>query len=184
MMESWTGNWMALALRAAAAILLGIIALALPGITLAGIVIIFGIYAIIDGVLAIIAAIRGVRRHERWGAMLVEGIVGIVAGAVAFLWPPVGALALTYLVATWALITGALEIAAALRVRKITGEWLLILGGVLSILLAVLMVLFPAVGSVVLVWWLGAYALAYGVIGLALAVRIRQWTQTHATTVP
>jgi uncharacterized membrane protein HdeD (DUF308 family) len=180
-LDGWNSNWWALGLRALAAILLGIIALALPGPTLAAIVIVFGIYAVTDGVLAIIAAIRGIRRKERWGAMLFEGIIGIVAGAIALVWPGIGALALTFLVAGWALATGAFEIAAAIRLRKImTGEWLLMIAGILSIVLAVLIAAFPGVGALTLVWWLGAYALAYGVISLVLALRVRSWTTAHA----
>ena len=163
-LDGWNSNWWALGLRA-----------------LAAIVIVFGIYAITDGVLAIIAAIRGIRRKERWGAMLFEGIIGIVAGAIALVWPGIGALALTYLVAGWALATGAFEIAAAIRLRKImTGEWLLMIAGILSIVFAVLIAAFPGVGALTLVWWLGAYALAYGVISLVLALRVRSWTTAHA----
>jgi uncharacterized membrane protein HdeD (DUF308 family) len=179
-LDGWNSNWWALGLRALAAILLGVIAIALPGPTLGAIVIVFGIYAITDGVLAIIAAIRGVRRKERWGAMLFEGVVGIAAGGIALFWPGIGALALTYLVAGWALVTGAFEIAAAIRLRKImTGEWLLLIAGLLSIVLAVFIALFPGPGALALVWWLGAYALAYGVITLVLALRVRSWTTAH-----
>jgi uncharacterized membrane protein HdeD (DUF308 family) len=180
-LDGWSGNWWALGLRALAAMLLGIIAIALPGPTLAAIVLVFAIYAITDGVLAIIAAIRGVRRKERWGAMLLEGVVGIVAGAIALFSPGIGALALTYLVAAWALATGVLEIGAAIQLRKImTGEWLLLILGILSIVLAVLVALFPGAGALMLVWWLGAYALAYGVVSLVLAFRVRSWTHAHA----
>jgi uncharacterized membrane protein HdeD (DUF308 family) len=175
-----TGNWWALALRAAAAIILGLIAFSLPGPTLAAIVVLFGVYAITDGIFAIVAAVRGLRRKERWGAMLLEGIVGVAAGVIALLWPGIGALALVYVVAGWALLTGTLEILMAVRLRKIiSGEWLMILGGVLSIVLAVMVALFPGAGSLVLVWWLGAYALAYGIVAMALAIRVRRWAQVH-----
>jgi uncharacterized membrane protein HdeD (DUF308 family) len=167
MLIIWAGNWWALALRAAAAILLGLIAFALPGPTLAAIVVLFGVYAIIDGALALVAAVRGLRRHERWGAMLAEGIVSLAAGVIA-------------LVAAWALLTGVLEITLGVRLRRvITGEWLLILGGVLSVALAVLVAMFPGAGATALVWWLGAYALAYGAVALVLAFRIRHWTRLH-----
>ena len=175
------GLWWAIALRALAAVVFGIIAITMPGPTLAAIVIVFGIYAIIDGVLAIMAAVRGFREKERWGAMLLQGIVGVIAGAIAVFWPGIGALALTYLVAAWALVTGAFEIAAAIRLRKaIKGEWLLALAGLLSIVLAVLIVLFPGAGALTLVWWLGAYALAYGVVSLVLAFKVRTWTHAHS----
>jgi uncharacterized membrane protein HdeD (DUF308 family) len=176
-----SGLWWAIALRAAAAILLGVIAIFMPGPTLAAIVIVFGIYAIIDGILAIVAAVRGFRRKERWWPMLLEGLVGIAAGAIAIFWPGIGALALTYLVAAWALVTGAFEVAAAIRLRKVmTGEWLLLIAGLLSIVLAVLVALFPGTGALLLVWWLGAYAFAYGVISLVLALRVRTWTRVNA----
>jgi uncharacterized membrane protein HdeD (DUF308 family) len=179
--EVWNGMWWALALRALAAILFGIIAIILPGPTLAAIVIVFGIYAIADGVLAIIAAVQGIRKKERWGPMLFQGVVGIIAGAIAVFWPGIGALALTYLVAGWALVTGAFEIAAAIRLRKIiTGEWMLFVAGLLSIILAALVAFFPGAGALTLVWWLGAYAFAYGVVSLVLAFRVRKWTHAHA----
>src|SRR5258707_5231613 len=98
-LDGWSGNWWALALRGAAALLLSIVAFTLPGVTLAAIVLIFGVYAIADGIFTIVAAVRGLRRHERWGAMLAQGIAGVLAGAIAILWPAIGALALTYLVA-------------------------------------------------------------------------------------
>jgi uncharacterized membrane protein HdeD (DUF308 family) len=173
--------WWAIALRALAAILLGIIAIALPGPTLAAIVIVFGVYAIADGILAIVAAVRGFRKKERWGAMLLQGLVGLIAGAIAIFSPGIGALALTYLVAAWALVTGAFEIAAAIRLRKaIKGEWLLLLAGLLSIVFAVLVAIFPGAGALTLVWWLGAYALAYGVVSLVLALRVRTFTRARA----
>ena len=176
-----SGLWWAIALRAAAAILLGVIAIFMPGPTLAAIVIVFGIYAIIDGILAIVAAVRGFRKKERWWPMLLEGLVGIAAGAIAIFWPGIGALALTYLVAAWALVTGAFEIAAAIRLRKvISGEWLLLIAGLLSIVLAVLVALFPGTGALLLVWWIGAYAFAYGVVSLVLALRVRSWTRVNA----
>jgi uncharacterized membrane protein HdeD (DUF308 family) len=175
-----SGLWWAIALRAAAAILLGVIAIFMPGPTLAAIVIVFGIYAIIDGILAIVAAVRGFRKKERWWPMLLEGLVGIAAGAIAIFWPGIGALALTYLVAAWALVTGAFEIAAAVRLRRvISGEWLLLIAGLLSIVLAVLVALFPGTGALLLVWWLGAYAFAYGVVSLVLALRVRSWTRVN-----
>jgi len=176
----WYGNWWALALRAVAAILFGVIAFALPGPTLAVIVVVFGAYTIIDGVLALVAAFRGLRHHERWGAMLLEGLVNLAAGAIVLLWPGIGVLALVYLVAAWALLTGALEIAMAVRLRKlITGEWWLLLGGALSILLALLIAMFPPAGIIGLAWTLGAYALVYGAVVLALALRIRTWTRLN-----
>jgi uncharacterized membrane protein HdeD (DUF308 family) len=175
-----TGNWWALALRAAAAILLGIVALVSPIVTLATLVTLFGVYAIADGVLAIVAAVRGVRNHDHWGWMFVEGIIGVAAGAVAIVDPAIGALAFTWLVAAWALVTGAFEIAAAVKLRRImSGEWLLALAGVLSVILGIVVAALPGLGAVLLVTWIGAYAIVYGVVTLALAWRIRQWTHAN-----
>ena len=180
MLIIWSGNWWALALRAAAAILLGIVAFALPGATLAALVLLFAAYAMLDGILALIVALRGLRRHERWGAMLAQGIVGIAASLIALIWPSIGALSLVYLVALWALLTGVLEIVMAVKLRRmITGEWLMIVSGALSIVLGFMFVAFPAVGATVFVWWLGAYAIVYGIVMLALAFRVRRWTVAH-----
>jgi uncharacterized membrane protein HdeD (DUF308 family) len=181
MVYSWMGNWWALALRAIVAILFGLVAFLMPGPTFAALIILFGIYAIVDGVFGVIAAIRGARRGEKWGTMLLSGILGIVAGIIAIMLPAVTALVLAYLVAAWALLTGALEISAAVTLRKeIKGEWLLFLAGVLSILLGAWTLFFPAAGVVAFIWYLGAYAIATGVVLLALAFRVRQWTRDHA----
>ncbi|HEY8165915.1 MAG TPA: HdeD family acid-resistance protein [Gemmatimonadaceae bacterium] len=183
MVGSYNGNWWALGLRAASAIIFGVIALTMPGAALAAIVILFGVYAFADGIFSIIAAFRGVQSGDRWGAMLIMGLVSIAAGLVAFLAPGIGALALVYLVAGWALITGAFEIAAAIRLRKIIeGEWMLIIGGILSIVLAILIAVFPGVGAITLAFWLGAYALVYGIVNLVLAFKVRRWTHAHAVT--
>ncbi len=179
--ERYGGNWLALALRAGAAIILGITAFVVPGVTLAAIVVLFGAYALTDGTLAVIAAVRGLRRKERWGAMMTEGVLGIAAGAIALLMPGIGALALVWLVAAWALATGAFELAAAMKLRReIKGEWLLLVGGILSIVLGLVLALRPGIGSLALIWSLGVYALVYGAINLGLAVKVRRWTQAHA----
>lgn len=173
-MGTWMAFWWTVALRAGVAIILGVIALALPGLTLAAIVLLFGVYALIDGALALIAAVRGLRHHDRWGVVALEGVIGVAAGVVALWWPAIGALALTLLVAAWALSSGVLEIVMAVRLRRIIArEWLLLLGGTLSIVLAILVAVYPGVGALTIVWWLGAYALAYGIVMLTLALRMR-----------
>jgi len=176
-----TGNWWALALRAVAAIIIGIFALTRPGITLFALITLFGVYALADGLFAIVAAIRGIHARERWGWMMFEGIVGVVVGAVVLTNHAIGALALTWLVAAWALSTGILEIIAAIRLRKImTGEWLLLVAGVLSVILALLIITRPSLGVVLLVSWVGAYALISGFVLLGVAFRVRSWTKAHA----
>lgn len=174
-------NWWALALRGAVSILLGLVAFTMPGLTIVALVTIFGVYAFVEGVLAIMAAMRGIREHDRWGWMLVEGIVCIVAGLVAFFMPGVGALAIVWLVAAWALTTGVLEIGAGIRLRKvIEGEWMLILAGVLAIMLAFFIISRPGLGAVLLATWLGVYAIFSGIVTLLLAFRIRNWSHEHA----
>jgi uncharacterized membrane protein HdeD (DUF308 family) len=174
-------NWWALALRGAVSILLGLVAFTMPGLTIVALVTIFGVYAFVEGVLAIMAAMRGIREHDRWGWMLVEGIVCIVAGLVAFFMPGVGALAIVWLVAAWALMTGVLEIGAGIRLRKvIEGEWMLILAGVLAIMLGFFIISRPGLGAVLLATWLGVYAIFSGIVTLLLAFRIRNWSHEHA----
>jgi uncharacterized membrane protein HdeD (DUF308 family) len=168
-----TRNWWALALRGVAGILFGLITFVWPGISLAALVLLFGAYAFADGVLAIVSAVRR-RGADRWWLLLLQGIVGIGAGVVTWLWPGITALALLAVIAAWALMSGALQIAAAIRLRKvISGEWLLALGGVLSIALGVLLLVFPGPGALAVVIWIGAYAFVFGILLLALGFRLR-----------
>jgi uncharacterized membrane protein HdeD (DUF308 family) len=171
--DSLSRNWWAVSLRGLAGILFGIITFFAPGISLAALVLLFGAYAFADGVLTIISAIRR-RGADRWWLLLLNGLVGIAAGILTLVWPGITALALLYVVAAWAVVTGVLEIAAAIRLRKaITGEWLLALSGVLSIALGVMLVLWPGAGALALVIWIGAYAFVFGVLLLALGLRLR-----------
>jgi uncharacterized membrane protein HdeD (DUF308 family) len=168
-------NWWALALRGVLAILFAILTFLWPGITLGALVLVFGAYAFIDGVLAIIAAVRAVRGHRRWAALVLEGIAGILAGLCAWIVPGVTLTFLIFIVAAWAIITGFFEIAAAIRLRRnIPQEWLLILMGIVSILFGVLIYIAPIAGAVVIVWWLAGYALLFGIMLLALAFRLRR----------
>jgi uncharacterized membrane protein HdeD (DUF308 family) len=165
----------------------GLVTFFAPGISLAALVLVFGAYAFADGVLAIISAIRRERPGDRWWLLLLEGIAGIGAGIVTLLWPGITALVLLYVIAAWALVTGVLEIAAAIRLRKaIKGEWLLILSGILSVALGVLLVLFPGPGALALVIWIGAYAFVFGALLLALGLRLRSLRPSTGTqrTVP
>ncbi|HEV8438481.1 MAG TPA: HdeD family acid-resistance protein [Methylomirabilota bacterium] len=167
-------NWWALALRGLLAILFGLIAFLMPGVTLAVLILLFGAYALVDGVLAIIAGLRAAARHERWWPFALEGLVNIVAGIITFVIPAATAFALLFLVGFWAMFTGMLRIVAAVRLRKeIEGEWLLILNGILSVLFGVLLVALPLLGLVTLVWMIGAYALVRGIVLVGLAFRLR-----------
>lgn len=169
-------NWWAIALRGLCGVLFGIIAFVLPGAAIAALVFIFGAYALFDGAFAIVAAIRGRKELSRWGSLLVRGIVGVIAGIVAFAYPGITVIALVALVAVWAIISGIIEIVAAVRLRKvIRNEWLLGLGGALSIVFGVALWSAPIAGAVVLAWWVGAYALIFGCVQIALGFELRRW---------
>ena len=168
-------NWWVLALRGLVAIVFGLLAFLWPGITLWALILLFGAYMLLDGVFAIVAGVRAAGNEARWWLLLVEGILGVLAGIVAFLWPGLTALALLYFIAAWAIVTGIFEIVGAIRLRReIEGEWALILGGALSVLFGVLLIAIPApAGILSLVWLIGAYAVAFGVLLLILAFRLR-----------
>ncbi len=165
-------HWWLLALRGVAAIVFGLLAIIWPGMTLAVLIILWGAYALVDGVLGIVAAIRGETEHRL--ALAIEGVVGVLAGLAAFVWPGLTALVLLYLIAAWAIVTGVLEIVAAVRLRRaIPNEWGLIAGGVLSLLFGLFLIVAPGAGAVAVVWTIGAYAIIFGVMLLVLAWRLR-----------
>jgi uncharacterized membrane protein HdeD (DUF308 family) len=172
-------NWWLLAIRGVLAILFGIAAFVWPGLTLAVLVILFGAYAVVDGIFAIIAGISGRNEYERWWLLIIEGILGIVAGVLTFMWPDITALVLLYFIAAWAILTGIFEIAAAIRLRKyIEGEWLLALAGIASVIFGVLLVIFPGAGALAVVWLIATYAVIFGILMIVLAFRIRSWGNT------
>jgi uncharacterized membrane protein HdeD (DUF308 family) len=164
-------NWWALALRGIAAIAFGIITFIIPGVSLLTLVFLFGAYALVDGIFNVVASFRAIEHH--W-AMLIEGIIGILAGIVTFAWPGITAIALLYLIAFWAIFTGVFEIVAGIRLRKlITNEWVYIFMGLVSLLFGVLILFAPAAGALAIVIWIGAFAFIFGVLMLVLAFRLR-----------
>src|SRR3954468_22463286 len=179
-------NWWAVVLRGVMAILFALITFAVPGITIAILVTIFGVYALFDGVLAVVSTIKAVQGHRRWGAFLLEGIIGILFGLYAIIFPLGAAAAFVTFVAVWAIFTGILEIAAAIRLRRhMQGEWILVLLGVLSILLGVILVASPVSGAVFLVWVLASYGLIFGILLISLGFRIRRLPESVVyTSVP
>src|SRR5438874_1276696 len=171
-------NWWSPVIRGLVAILLGIITLAWPGITLGALVLLFGAYALIDGIVSIAGAWRASKAHERWGVLVFEGVAGIIAAVITFAWPAITALALVFVIAAWAIVTGIFEIAAAVQLRKyIKGEWLLILGGIASVVFGILLAMSPLLGALVLAIWLGVYALIFGGMLVGLGLRLRTWSQ-------
>jgi uncharacterized membrane protein HdeD (DUF308 family) len=190
MLEQLSRNWWTLLVRGIVAILLAVIAFSQPGTTVTALVWLWGAYALADGVFVVIASVRAAGQHQRWGMLLLQGLSGIAAGIIAFAWPAITALVLVYLIAAWAIVTGALEVAAAVQLRQvIKGEWLLALGGVLSVALGVLIAARPGAGLLAWVWVLGGFALLFGVLLLALAFRLRgitaqTTTETDTRTAP
>jgi uncharacterized membrane protein HdeD (DUF308 family) len=166
--------WWAVLLRGIAAIAFGVITFFWPGITLAALVLLFGAYAFVDGISAIILGIREYGERERWWATVLVGFVGVAAGVITFLTPNITALALLVVIAAWAIVRGVFEISAAIRLRHaIEGEWLLGLVGALSIAFGVLMLLFPGAGALALVLWIGAFAFVSGIMLVVLSFRVR-----------
>ena len=167
-------NWWALALRGVVAVLFGLAALFLPGITLAVLIALFGAFALVDGIFAIVAAVRAAGRDASWWLLLAEGVFGVLIGILTFIWPGLTALVLLYFVAAWAIVTGVFEIVGAIRLRReIQGEWALIIGGILSVVFGLLLAVLPGVGILALLWIIGAYAVAFGVLLIILAFRVR-----------
>jgi uncharacterized membrane protein HdeD (DUF308 family) len=148
-------DWWAVALRGVLAIVIGMFALLMPGATIAGLVIFFAAYMLFDGVLAIVAAVRAIRRHGHWSMLLIEGILDLAAAAVAISWPLMTAIILVYLLAGWAIATA-----------------------IVSLLWGLLLLFAPLLGALVLTWWIAAYALFFGGALLAMAWRLRK-VHTH-----
>jgi uncharacterized membrane protein HdeD (DUF308 family) len=173
MLNTHTGHWWVLALRGVLAIVLGILALAWPTITLLALAIVFGAYALVDGIFAAVAATRaGPGRHTPF---VLEAIFGIVIGLLALAWPTVSLFVLVFLVAIWAIVTGVSAIMTAVRARElITGEWLYILGGAISVLFGVLVLFWPASGAVAVAWLIGVYAILFGITMIAAALLLRK----------
>ena len=170
-----TSPWWAFVVRGIAAVVFGILTWIVPGAALLSLVFLFGAYALVEGVINIAGAIRrtAARPQPRW-VLLLEGIVSVIAGVIAFIIPGITALSLLYLIAAWSLVTGVLEIATAIRLRReIKGEWLMALSGVLSIVFGVLLMIFPGPGALAVVFWIGAYAVVFGGMLIALGVRLR-----------
>jgi uncharacterized membrane protein HdeD (DUF308 family) len=174
MVHALAKNWWMLLLRGIAAIIFGGLALAWPGMTLLTLILFYGAFVLVDGVLAIVAAITGGTLTPRWWLAIV-GLLGIAAGLLTFLLPGVTALVLLYLIAGWAIATGVFQIVGAIRLRKeIDNEWFLILCGVISVLFGVAMFMAPGAGALALIWVIGIYAIIIGVLLVGLSFRLKK----------
>lgn len=172
-------NWWAVVLRGCAALIVGAVALLWPGVTLIALTILLSAYLLVDGALAIVASVRAARRSGRWWPFILEGGIGIVAGAMVILWPGLTILALMYLLAVWTIFSGVVMVAGSLRFEDVLPRLLLALAGALSIVLGVLMIGQPAAGVLVVAWWLGAYAVAFGALLVSLGFWLRR-VRSHA----
>jgi uncharacterized membrane protein HdeD (DUF308 family) len=181
MLETVARHWWILLLRGILALLLGVLALIVPGVTALALALLFGAYALIDGIFAIVAAIRMSKTAGRWGWLLAEGIAGAIFGIAALAFPGITLLFLIYIVAAWAILTGASAITTAWRVREhVKGEWLWILAGLLSIVFGLLVIFEPAYGLFAVVYTFAFYAILTGVTFIGLSLRLRR-AATHTT---
>jgi uncharacterized membrane protein HdeD (DUF308 family) len=168
-------NWWVLALRGLCAITFGLLAFIWPGITLGALVLLYGAFALVDGILSIMAAIfKGQGSGTPWWALVLTGLLGIAAGVVTFAWPGITALILLYLIAAWAIVSGIFEIIAAIKLRKeIENEWWLALTGILSVIFGFMLMARPGAGAIAVVWLIGSYAIILGIFLLALAFKLK-----------
>lgn len=168
-------NWWLLLLRGLVAIVFALLTWAQPGVSLAALVLVFGIYVLADGLLGVWSAIAKRRDNRHWWLLLLWGLVGIVVGVMTFIMPGITGLVLLMYIAAWAVITGVLQIVAAIRLRKeIKGEWLMILSGLVSVAFGVLLFLQPGAGALAVAWIIAAYAFILGVLMVLLAFKVRK----------
>ena len=178
-------NWWAVALRGVFAMLFGLVALFWPFTTILSLTVLFAVYMLADGAFAIVAGMRAAARHERWGVLVLEGIVDLLAGLGALLLPGLTVLVFVAVLGIWAVVSGVAMMAASFRLNAQHGRWLLGLSGLVSIVWGVVLYLSPVTGAVVLTWWLGGYAFVFGILLIVLAFRLRnrhRASQRRATT--
>jgi uncharacterized membrane protein HdeD (DUF308 family) len=177
-------SWWAVGLRGILGIIFGLLCLLTPGIAVGAFVIVFAAYMFVDGVFAIISGIRAARSGERWGLLILEGVVDLAAGVIAILWPAITLVALVWIVAIWAIVSGALMLAAAFSLNLDYGRWWLALGGIASIIFGILLIIEPFIGAVVLTLWIGAYAVVFGVLLLVLGFQLHSKREAQLRKAP
>jgi uncharacterized membrane protein HdeD (DUF308 family) len=166
-------NWWAVAIRGLLGIAVGAIAFVMPAATMLALIFLFAAYMLVDGVFAIVAAVRAARQRDRWGLFVLEGVADIAAGVIAVLWPGITLVAFVFLVAAWAIVSGSLALMAAFRLNIEHGRWWLVLGGGASVVYGILLIVAPLIGALVLTWWFGAYALVFGIALLVWSFRLK-----------
>jgi uncharacterized membrane protein HdeD (DUF308 family) len=167
-------NWWHFALRGVFAILFGVLALVWPKSAITALVLLFGAFVLVDGSVAVVSGIQLRKYFKYWWALLLEGLTGIAIAIMTFVWPNVAALALLYFIAAWAILTGIFEIVAALEFRNvIPGEWATFLSGLLSVVLGIMLFVYPSAGAVGLIWAIAIYAIVFGAVEIVFAFRLR-----------
>ena len=183
MLRALAKCWWLLLLRGIAAIVFGTLAFIWPGLTLVTLVLLYGAFALVDGVLSLVAAFTGSTKPVPTWWLVVVGLLGIGAGAVTFLWPGITAILLVLFIGAWALVHGIFEIIGAIQLRKeIDNEWMLILGGVLSVIFGAIILIAPGAGALGLVWAIAAYSIVFGILLVALSLRLR--SHRHGAAFP
>nr|WP_300307902.1 HdeD family acid-resistance protein [Halomonas sp.] len=174
-------QWWVLLLRGLAAIVFGVLAWMYPAMTVEVLIIMFGAYCLVDGVLGVITALVGRKRNSQWIWLLLWGLASIVIGAITFASPGVTALVLLMFIAAWAIVTGLTQLVTAIRLRKeVRGEWLLGLSGLASLIFGVLLIVIPGAGAIALLWLIAFYAVLFGILLVILSLRIRKFGQLEA----
>ncbi len=174
MLNNLTKYWWLMLLRGLAAILFGFLAWTWPGLTVLALLMFFAAYALVEGVTAIAMGVSGREEGRTWWQMILVGLLGIAAAIVTIFWPQLTAVVLVTAIGIWAILRGVFEVGAAIRLRRvIEGEWMLILSGVLSVLFGILLLSRPGAGILAIVWLIGIFAVAWGLVESALAFRLR-----------
>ena len=176
-------NWWLVLLQGVLSVVLGVLALALPGVTLGALILLWGLFALLNGVVDVFSAIGAAGSHRSWGSHLAGGLVGILAGLAILRWPGLSALFVLYLVAIWAIMMGIVRIVGAIADREaLPHAWLVALAGVASVLYGIAMFAWPGVGLLTLVYLVGSYAIVYGVITCVIAFRLHSLPERMAGT--
>lgn len=180
-------DWWHFAVRGVLAILFGVLALVWPKSAITALVLLFGAFVLVDGIVAVVSGIQLRQYFKSWWALLLEGLTGIAIGIMTFIWPNTAALVLLYFIAAWAILTGIFEIVAALEFRNlIPGEWATFIAGLLSVVLGILLFVYPSAGAVGLIWAIALYAIAFGIMELIFAFRLnglgREFKKSNAAS--
>jgi uncharacterized membrane protein HdeD (DUF308 family) len=182
-LETLKTSWWLLVLRGVAAVLFGVLAFAWPGLTAGVLVILFGAYSLVNGFFTLGLAMRAPKGTPGIGTLVLLGIIGVAAGVVTFFYPGITAISLLSVIAAWAILTGILEIAAAIKLRQqLSNEWMLILSGVLSVAFGVLVIAMPNAGALSIIWLIGFYAILFGVMMLTLAIKVKGFVSEAKTS--